>query len=175
VFLWQGTLESPDHSARVRIPLPRVWLRDAEAPHVRVVCAWNSPVNAGAPEVWACRKIKLQLRPSLDADAPRARGNASGAYPLIDKVYDMSADRLEKLGVDLTDEWVLEVAYEDVAPYPPVRVAEQQRVSVALELFDAGETPLSPQAAVQAMPLTGTMIHLGGMKQPIWSPIKIPT
>ena len=118
VFLWQGTLEGPGHSARVRIPLPGEWLRDAKAPRVRVVCAWNSPVNAGAPEIWACRKVNLQLRPSLDADAPRGRGNASGAYPLLDKVYDMSADRLKELGVELTDEWVLEIAYEDVAPYP---------------------------------------------------------
>lgn len=176
VFLWQGTLEGPGHSARVRVPLPLDWLKEADAPHVRVVCAWNAPVNAAAAEIWACRKVNLQLRPSLDADAPRGRGNASGAYPMIDKVYDMGADRLKKLGGEVTDEWVLEVAYEDVAPYPPLmRVDEEQRVSVAFELFDAGETNVSPQAAVQAMTVTQTMIQLGGMQQPIWSPIKIPT
>lgn len=176
VFLWQGTLEGPGHSARVRVPLPRDWLRQAEAPQIRVVCAWNAPVNAAAPEVWACRKVSVQLRPDLDADAPRGRGTASGAYPMIDKVYEMSAERLKKLGGAPTDEWVLEVAYEDIAPYPPLmRVDEQQRVSVAFELSDEGATRVSPQAAVQAMSLTATMIQLGGMKQPVWSPIKIPT
>jgi hypothetical protein len=55
------------------------------------------------------------------------------------------------------------------------RVDEQQRVSVAFELFDAGETKVSPRAAVQAMTVTQTMIQLGDMKQPIWSPIKIPS
>ena len=66
VFLWQGTLESPGHAARVRVPVPREWLKDASAPQVRVVCAWNTPTGAGAPEVWACRKVNVQLRPSLD-------------------------------------------------------------------------------------------------------------
>ena len=56
-----------------------------------------------------------------------------------------------------------------------MRVDEQQRVSIAFELSDEGETRVSPQAAVQSMSLTTTMIQLGGMKQPIWSPIKIPT
>lgn len=95
---------------------------------------------------------------------------------MIDKVYDMSADRLKRLDGAPTDEWVLEIAYEDVAPYPLLmRVDEQQRVSVAFELSDEGEARVSPQAAVQAMSLTATMIQLGGMKQPIWSPIKIQT
>jgi len=177
VFLWQGTLEGPGHSARVRAPLPREWLTEAEAPQVRVVCAWNTPVNAAAPDMWACRKIKVQLRPSLDADAPRARGNASGAYPLIDKVYDLGADRLKKMAGELdADEWVLEIAYEDVGPYPDsLRFDDQQRVAVVFELSDRGDAAVSPQAAVQAMALTKTMIRLGGMKQPIWSPVKIRT
>jgi hypothetical protein len=177
VFLWQGTLDGPGHSARVRVPLPRDWLSEAEVPRVRVVCAWNTPVNAAAPDTWACRKVSVQLRPSLDAYAPRGRGNASGAYPLLDKVYDLGADRRRKLeGALDSDEWVLEVAYEDVAPYPPLmRVEEQQRVSVVFELFDEGDSAVSPQLAVQAMSLTKTMIQLGGMKQPIWSPIRLPT
>ena len=52
---------------------------------------------------------------------------------------------------------------------------EVGHISHLLQSQDDTETPLSPQGAVQAMPLTGTMIHLGGMKQPIWSPIKIST
>jgi len=177
VFLWQGTLEGPGHSARVRVPLPRDWLREADSPHVRVVCAWNAPVNAAAPETWACRKVGVQLRPTLDADAPRGLGNAKGAYPLIDKNYDLSVDRLKEIeGALDTDEWVLEVSYEDIGPYPTfMRIDEQQRVSVAFELLDEGESAVSAQGAVQAMPFTKTMIELGGIKQPIWSPIRIPT
>lgn len=177
VFLWQGTLESPGHAARVRVPVPREWLKDAGAPQVRVVCAWNTPTGAGAPEVWACRKVNVQLRPSLDGDALRGRGNASGAYPLINKVYDMGVDHLKDHGIKLDfDEWVLELAYVDVAPYPPsMRVDEQQRVSVALELSDESASTESPQAAIQALPVVDTMVRLGGTKQPIWAPIKIPT
>lgn len=59
--------------------------------------------------------------------------------------------------------------------YPPaIRVDEQQRVGVVAELFDpdGGE---SPQVSVQALPSVHTMVHLGGIKQPIWAPIRIPT
>jgi Subtilase family len=170
VFLWQGTLEGPGAVARVRVPVPRDWLEQAGEPRLRVVCAWNTPTSAGAPEIWACRKVTAKLRPSLDADALRGEGNATKAYPLIDKVYDVGIDDHN------SDEWVLDVAYEDVAPYPPpMRVEDQQRVSVALELYDENDPAVSPQAAVQLLPMTQTMIRLGGAKQPIWSPIRIPT
>jgi hypothetical protein len=177
VFLWQGTLEGPGRGARVRAPVPRDWLNQASAPRARVVCAWNTPVNASAPNVWACRKISLQLRPSLDAAALPAVGKATGAYPLIDKTYDLSVKHLESLNVKLDiDELVLEVAYEEVAPYPPsMTIDEQQRVSIAWELFDDSVASVSPQVSVQALAVTGTMIRLGGMRQPIWSPIRIPT
>ena len=180
VFLWQGTLERARHAARVRVPVPREWLSAAKAPRLRTVSTWHTPVYAGAPGAWACRRIGLQLRPTLGGKALRARGISAGAYPIIDRVYDLSAQHLEDVGIKLdSDEWVLEVDYNDVsdvAPYPPLmRVDDQQRVAVAIELFDEDDTPLSPQLAVQSMPITKTMIHLGGAKQPIWSPIKIPT
>ena len=177
VFVWQGTLERPQHAARVRLPVPRTWLAEAKQPRMRVVCAWNSPANAGARDVWACRKVGLQIRPTIGADAPRARGRAVGAYPLIDREYALDEEHLKKNKVSLdADEWVLDVAYEDVAPYPPLmRVDEQQRVGVVLELFDADDGRVSPQTAVQAMPMTASMVHLGGMKPPIWSPRIIPT
>jgi hypothetical protein len=177
VFLWQGTLERAGHVARIRVPVPQDWLREAKAPRLRTVCAWHSPVFAGAPDVWACRQVRLQLRPSLGGKALRGKGVATSAYPLIDRVYDLSTEHLRERKVEVqADEWVLEVDYVDVAPYPPLlRVGEQQRVAVALELLDDDEGSLSPQAAVQTMPIVKTMVHLGGMKQPIWAPIKIPT
>ena len=96
---------------------------------------------------------------------------------MLDKTYDLGAERLKEIGGALdTDEWVLEVAYDDVGPYlSGVRMEEQQRVSVVFELLDEGEARVSAQRAVQAMSLTKNMVWLGGMKQPIWSPIKIPT
>jgi hypothetical protein len=154
----------------VRVPVPGDWLKEAGTPRVWVVCAWNTPTSAGAPEIWACRKVTVQLRPTLDADALRGEGNASKAYPLIDRVYNVGIADHD------SDEWVLEIAYQDVAPYPlPMRVDDQQRVSIALELFDEGDPAVSPQAALQILPMTETMIRLGGTRQPIWSPIKIPT
>ena len=109
--------------------------------------------------------------------ALRGSGNATGAYPLVDRTYNLSTNHLEDQEiVPRSDEWVVEVEYSDVGPYPPaLRIDEQQRVAIALELFDKSDLRISPQLAVQAMPVTTTMVHLGGTKQAIWSPIKIPT
>ena len=134
-------------------------------------------MNASAPNVWACRKVSVQLRPSIDDDALPAVGKGTGAYSLIDKTYDLSIEHLEKLKIKLDkDELVLEVAYQEMAPYPPsMTIDEHQRVSLVWELVDDSVPSVSPQISVQALPIAGTMIQLGGMKQPIWSPIKIPT
>lgn len=177
VFLWQGTLEGPGRGARVRVPVPREWLKEAQAPRARVVCAWSTPVNASAPNVWACRKVGVQLRPSIDDEALPAVGKATGAYSLIDKTYDLSTEHLEKLNIKLDkDELVLEVAYQEMAPYPPsMTIDEHQRVSLAWEILDDSVPSVNPQVSVQALPVARTMIQLGGMKQPIWSPIKVPT
>lgn len=178
VFIWQGTLERPGVAARVRLPIPREWLAEAKQPRLRVVSAWNTPVFAGAPKVWACRQVAIRLRATLDGPALRGRGSVPGAYPVIDRTYDLGAERLKlrKIGPLDSDEWVLEIEYQEAAPYPPtLRVEDWQRVALALELFDEDDARVSPQAAVQAMPLARSMVHLGGVKVPIWSPIKIPT
>jgi hypothetical protein len=177
-FVWQGTLERPGHAARLKLPIPRAWLKEAKAPQLRAVCAWNTPVFAGAPNVWACRKVELHLRPDLNAPALLGKGKTVGAYPLIDRTYDLSAIHLLERGVDVSgDEWVFEIEYQDVGPYPPLSIIDEaQRVGVVVELCDADTVQnISPQAAVQAMPITATMIQLGGAKVGIWAPIKIPT
>jgi hypothetical protein len=176
VFLWQGTLEAPGVAARVRVLIPRSWARTAKLPKLRAVCAWNTPVCAAAPELWACRKVSFQLRPDLDSEAPHGHGRATGSYPLIDKTYDLHEEALRAQKIDhAEDEWILEVSYEEVGPYPAqMTVADSQRVSLAWELYDADEGGVSPQAAIQSTPLANTMISLGGAKQPIWAPIKIP-
>jgi hypothetical protein len=119
----------------------------------------------------------VQLRPSIDDEALPAEGKATGAYSLSDKTYDLSADHLQELKISLeTDELVLEVSYQEVAPYPPsMTIDDHQRVSLVWELLDDSDPSVSPQAFVQAMPIAATMVELGGMKQPIWSPIRIPT
>lgn len=177
VLLWQGTLERAGHVARVRVPVPRGWLGEATAPRLRAVAAWNGPVFSGAPGTWACRRVNVVLRPSLGGKALRLpRGAATGAYPIVDRIDDLSRARLEKLNIEVeSDEWVVELDYSDVGPYPPsLRIDEQQRVGLALELFDA-EDGVSPQAALQSMPLVQTMIHLGGVRQPVWAPVRIVT
>ena len=147
VFLWQGMLEGPGRGARIRVPVPRDWLKEAKAPQVRIVCAWNTPVNASAPNVWACRKVGVQLRPSIDDDALPAEGKATGAYSLIDKTYDLSTEHLEKLKIKLDkDELVLEVSYQETAPYPPsMTIDEHQRVSLVWELVDESVPNVSPR------------------------------
>jgi|GEM_PF-499181 len=177
-FVWQGTLERPGYAARLKLPIPRSWLNEAKAPQLRAVCAWNTPVFAGAPNVWACRRVSLQLRPDLGADALLGKGKTVGAYPLIDRTYDLSSDHLHERGVNISgDEWVVEIEYQDAGPYPPLSVIEDaQRVGVVVELSDASIAEnISPQAAVQNMPIAATMIQLGGAKVGIWAPIKIPT
>jgi hypothetical protein len=177
VLLWQGTLERAGHVARVRVPVPREWLAEAVAPCLRAVAAWNGPVFAGAPGVWGCRRVNVVLRPNLGGKALRLpKGAATGAYPIVDRTDDLSRARLESLNIEVdSDEWVVELDYSDEGPYPPsLRIDEQQRVGLALELFDA-QGGVSPQAALQSMPLVQTMIHLGGVRQPVWAPIRILT
>jgi hypothetical protein len=176
VFMWQGTLERVGHIARIQLPVPRQWLARAESPRLRVVCAWNTPAFAGAKDVWACRRVSLQLRATLGGKALRTRGVGVGAYPLIDRTYDLTAAHLKAVEIaPKADDWVLELDYAEVAPYPPgLRVDDQQRVGVVVELFDESDIE-SPQAHVQALPAAHTMIHLGGLKQPVWAPIRILT
>ena len=107
-----------------------------------------------------------------------ASGKTPGAYPLIDKTYDLNAEHLKKLGIEPSaEEWVVDVYYEDVGPYPPLLLFEElQRVGIAIELVDASVgVKVSPQRAVQLHPMAETMVRLGGTSLPVWSPIKIPT
>jgi hypothetical protein len=157
VFVWQTVLESAGTAARVSFPVPREWLNQATAPTLRLVVAWLTPVNASLTDTWACRRVEAQLRTTTDAAAPALRRGpgAIGAYPIIDSTVDVSLSRLEANGQAPTgDLWSLTVSYKDLGPPPAgVEFAPQQRVGVAMELFDAGEAPVSPQAAVQAAPV----------------------
>jgi Subtilase family len=177
VFVWQTMLQSAGSVNRAQFPVPEEWLRTALAPMLRVVCAWSTPVNIALVDSWACRKVSLKVRPFGGALALRGGGNASGAYPLIDRRQPISIQALEEKGFAISDaSWVIEVEYEEIGEYPPaMTVSSQQRVGVVLELFDDIESPTSPQASIQALPVAIDMRCLSVLQQPIQTPITVRT
>lgn len=176
VFVWQTMLQAPQIVNRAQFPVPKEWLAKASKPMLRVVCAWSTPVNIALVDSWACRKVSIKVRPFGGEAALRGGGNASGAYPLIDRQHDISPKSLEEKFVINDSQWVIEVEYEQIGEYPPaMAVSSQQRVGVVLELFDAGEAAESPQAAIQALPVAMDMLRLGVLQQPIETPIVIRT
>jgi len=168
ILLWQGSLTAPRVAARVGIPIPFGWLKQAERPLLRLVCAWNGPVFEGAAGLWGCRAVSIHLRPGLDAHAVHARRTpAVGSYPLIDRTWDLSDTR--ELHGD-GEPWILEIAYEQVAEYhPALQVADEQRVAFAAELSDGAEAPLAPQPILAALPVSSTMVRLSAA-----SPVPVP-
>lgn len=176
VFIWQTMLESPGSTARVTVPVPRAWLARASAPRLRLVVAWLTPVNAALTESWACRKVGAQLRVGIDADLPALRTGpgAVGAYPISDRVFDISSQQLLQANQTPTgDLWSLSVSYEDLGPVPVgMEFAMQQRVGVAIELWDSSEKPVSPQGAVQALNIPN-MTRLSVLQSPILVPIVV--
>ena len=68
--------------------------------------------------------------------------------------------------------WLIEVYYTEIADYhPAIDFSPQQRCAFALELFDASEKPVSPQAAIQSLPLAMTMNRLSVQPAVVRSPI----
>ena len=159
----------------MQFPIPLVWIREATSPHLRVVCAWNTPVNIALANSWACRKVLLKIRPFGGPDALRGGGQSRGGYPLIDRDWEISLDALAKAGCEPSDDlWVLEVEYEEIGEYPPaMTVSPQQRVGVALEVYDNSQAPVSPQLAVQSLPLASELIRLSILDQRIETPITV--
>ena len=172
VFLWQGLLESAQDIARVYVPVPREWLAQASAPRLRIACAWDTPVNAAVAKRWGCRTVSAQLRHAPGAPAYTGSHNQNNGHPLWLRTYDLRADRLRQRKVRLADDlWILELSYEQVAPYyPAIEFSPLQRVGVAIELRDDEETT-GPQAAVQAIPAVHTMTRLSVSAVPIANPV----
>ncbi len=177
VFVWQTMLQGAKIVNRAQFPVPAEWLQRASAPMLRVVCAWSTPVNIALSNSWACRKVALKVRPFGGEAALRGGGNARGAYPLIDRLQTISLDELERKGFAFADSpWVVEVEYDEIGEYPPaMTVSSQQRVGVVLELFDDADSPTSPQASIQALPVAMDMLRLAVLQQPIETPIAIRT
>lgn len=175
VLLWQGVLDHNKDIARVQIPIPRDWLQKAQKASLRLVWAWDSPVHDAALDVWACRRVHAVLKPQPSGAAVHGSRGAHASYPLVDRTFDLSSERLaEKKIVPTDDAWLVELWYEDTAEYSPgIEFSPQQRVAFAAELFDAAETPTSPQAAIQKLPAAATMIELGAPRARIASPVVI--
>ena len=175
VFVWQGALDSAGSIARVRVPVPPDWMQHAKCPSLRIVCAWNTPVSSAAPDAWASRKVTMVLKPTLDADAIHGSGRSHGAYPITDRTWRLDHDPKGKPRETPPDgEWVAEIRYEDVGPYPAtLLIPPQQKVALAMELFDDSEDPVSPQEAIQNLPAANTMIQLAGVPQGIQVPVKV--
>lgn len=175
VLVWQGTLDAPGSIARVRVPVPPAWVAAATRPSLRIVCAWNTPVSAAAPSAWASRDVTMVLKPTLGEDAIRGKGRSSGTYPITDRVWRLDRDGNDEPRPTPPDgEWVVELFYEDVGPYPAtLQIPPQQRVGLVMELFDDSDAPVSPQEALQKLPIASTMIQLAGVTHEIQVPVKI--
>ena len=157
IFLWQTTLEGTNAIARVNVPVPEAWLQAAGAARMKLVCSWDPPVNASVPDVWCCRKVNVRFRCGPDGPALTGKGRGHKSYPLVERVYDLSSAERQGDGSD----WIVEVSYEQKAEYAMgIDFSPQQRVALAIELFDDGEAPESPQAHVQALEIAPTLIRL---------------
>lgn len=174
VFVWQTILPGAGQVCRVQVPIPEGWLREATDPRLRVVSAWNVPVNAALTESWAARRVSVRVRPCGGKDALRGGGTADGAYPIVDRTFKIGPAHLEEKGYPVADEmWIVEAEYAQVGEYVLGRVTpDAQRVGVVLELFDAEEDGVSPQAFVQALPIAEQLKRLSVPDLPI--PIPIP-
>ena len=175
IMVWQGTIDNPDDIVRVQIPVPLKWLQDARQPHMRLVVSWDSPVNAAVHDVWASRKVSAQLRVVPDRKKKAVVGSRTGhaSYPWIDRLYNLSKLSTDN-GVPAEDNWLLELSYVNIADYyPAIDFSPIQRVALAAELFDRDEKPISPQEAVQALPIASTLQRLSVTAVPVRSMIAI--
>lgn len=163
VFVWQGIIEQPKEVVRLQLPIPLEWLAEAKQPELRIVCCWDPPVNEAARDLWATRKVIMNLRAAPGEDSLIGSKGSHATYPMIDRTYKLSKEKLAKLEPPPREAlWDLEISYEQIAEYyPAITFAPQQRVALAAELRDAAPEPVSPQRAVQALPAAASMTRLG--------------
>jgi hypothetical protein len=172
VLMWQGVLDGPGDIARVTLPIPRVWLSGAQQPTLRIVTCWDPPVNAAVAGLWATRKLSVHLKASPDTPSLQGSRGAHPSYPVIDRVYDLH--KLPKNVRVEGDVWLLELSYDQIADYHAgMTFTLQQRVAFAAELIDRGESPLSPQAAIQSLPSAVTMTRLSVPPQSVKTAVVI--
>lgn len=80
--------------------------------------------------------------------------------------------RVSQEALPPNDLWIVELSYEQIADYyPGLDFSPQQRVAFAIELIDRGERRVSPQAAVQAMPIAQSLHRLSVPPQIVRAPV----
>ena len=174
VILWQGVIESPDDKIRVQLPIPIGWLDEATKPVLRLVICYDPPVNAAAKETWACRKVRTVLYLGPDGTRRQAPRGEHGSYPLLVREYSLNPNKPGEKKEAIGDMWLLEMAYDNIAPYPPgVDFDPRQRVAFAAELYDADEDPVDPHPAMQALPVANSMIRLSVQPDAVRMPLII--
>jgi hypothetical protein len=117
----------------------------------------------------------MHLKSALGADAIHGTRNARGTYPINDRVWRLDQDSKGERRTQPPDgEWIVELFYEDAGPYPAtLLIPPHQKVALAMELFDDSLDPISPQQALQALPVTNTMVQLAGVPQGIQVAVKV--
>lgn len=160
VMIWQGVLEDEKDIARVQLPIPSSWLKDAEEPCLKLIVAWDPPVNAAVKHLWSTRAVsaKLRMHPDMPAHRP-SRLKSHATYPLLERFYDLGKST-QDVSAD-GDTWLIEIDYKQIAEYyAAMTFPTQQRVAFAAELFDRGPKNVSPQPNLQAMTITKSMNRL---------------
>jgi hypothetical protein len=162
MFLWQGIIGSDTEKLIVELPLPGQWVSVASAPKLRLIAAWDTPVNSAVEAVWACRKVSITLRPVADSDALHSTVSGTVGYPLTERAYDLGAEVRQVLAN--TDSCLAELSYDHqgMAPYPAgfLSFSPQQRVAIAYELIDEGDDKVSAHHFIQSLPVAATLDRL---------------
>jgi hypothetical protein len=176
VMLWQGYVESSRDTVRVQLPIPLAWLDEASDPILRMVICSDPPVNEAAHGAWVCRRVRPVLHPGPEVRGIKAPRSIHATYPTVDRKYPLSRYKPGAKEPAVGDLWLMEISYEEIAPYPPATDFDsRQRVAFAAELVDHGETAADPQAAMQALPMAASMNRLSIQSVSVRSPIIIRT
>lgn len=173
-FVWQGVINAHDEIARVQLPIPSEWLTLSSAPRLRLCVAWDTPVSAAAEDQWACRNVEVKLHRGPEFRAVHgSRGRVAG-YPLFERWWDLKkAD--EKFPAE-GDLWILTFSYSQIASYAAGHaVSDSQRIGLAAEIWDAGETSEEPHAYLQALDIAPTFSRLSNTAVWMSQPITITT
>jgi hypothetical protein len=162
VMIWQGVLEDEKDIATIKVPIPRDWLKAAGQPCLRLVVAWDPPVNAAVIDLWATRKVSPKLKRNPNCRSQNSMRDAHAqTYPILERRYDLTKRPNDSDPSDDEDFWLVEIAYEQIAEYYPAMVfPTQQRVAFAAEIIDDGVARVSPQLHLQALPITQSMTRL---------------
>lgn len=162
VMIWQGVLEDDKDIATIRVPIPREWLKSAEQPRLRLIIAWDPPVNAAVRDTWITRSVSPKLKRNANSPSQHpSRSKQTSDYPILERNYDLQKRPKGSNPDDDDDLWLIEIEYKQVAEYhPAMTFPPQQRVAFAAEIFDEGARHVSPQSSLQSLPITQSMTRL---------------